>query len=201
MSNAKKSPANSASSAASSAASSSAAAAISASEAASSAAQAGTEALSNFFKVSQAGFEAIRSAAEKSYQQIASVSQEQSEQATKTAFKVYEELNASARDSADTISQTSTSLAKAFEDVGKALVGFAQQSIESNVSATKAIVGAKNPKEALDVQADWAKSSLDSFLVESNRLSDMSIKLANEAIEPIQERANETVTRIFKVVQ
>jgi phasin family protein len=163
--------------------------------------KAGTETMTTIFKTMQETMESMRSAAEKTYNQSMSMAQAQNEQATKAMFKGYEEMMAASQDMSKTMSDTTGALSKAFEDMGKMAIGYAQQAIESNVSATKALVGCKNPKEALDVQADWAKTSLDSCLVESNRMSDMSMKLANDAFEPLQKRANETVSRLFKAVQ
>jgi phasin family protein len=74
----------------------------------------------------------------------------------------------------------------------------AQESLEDSVAAGKALVGAKTLKEVIDVSSSLAKSSFDKMVAESSKLSQLSSKLAEEALAPINSRVNAAVQKITK---
>ncbi|MEC9182830.1 MAG: phasin family protein, partial [Pseudomonadota bacterium] len=68
-----------------------------------------------------------------------------------------------------------------------------------SVEATKAMMGAKTAKEFVEIQAEFARTSLDNFLSESTRLSEAAVKIANEAYEPLQKQLYTSFEKAFKV--
>jgi hypothetical protein len=50
----------------------------------------------------------------------------------------------------------------------------------------------------VDVQSDYARTSFDSLVNEGSKLSELGVKVANEALEPIQSRINVAVEKILK---
>ena len=90
-------------------------------------------------------------------------------------------------------------LTKGAETLGKAYYDFAQASAEASVEATKAMMTAKTVKDFVDIQSTFARSSFDNFLAESTRLSEMSVKLANEAFDPLKAQLNTGFEKAFKV--
>jgi len=89
-------------------------------------------------------------------------------------------------------------LAKAAEEMGKAIYGFTQASVEMGVQASKAMMGVKTLKDLMDVQSEYAKNSLDHLISGTSKISDMAVKVANEAMEPISQRVNEAIEKIGK---
>jgi phasin family protein len=77
-------------------------------------------------------------------------------------------------------------------------MAFARSSLEGNVAATKAILGAKNLREVVDLQSAYTRKSFDQALAESAKLTEMSVKVANEAMQPIQARVTVTVGKLIK---
>lgn len=55
-----------------------------------------------------------------------------------------------------------------------------------------------NFKQALEIQNEAAKTSFDKLMAEGNKITELSIKVANEAIEPIQARVNVAVEKLIK---
>jgi phasin family protein len=72
--------------------------------------------------------------------------------------------------------------------------------METSAQAAKALMGAKTLREAVDLQTDLAKSNFDKFIAESTKLSEMSVKVANEAFEPINARVNVAVEKLLKPI-
>ena len=91
-------------------------------------------------------------------------------------------------------------MAKGFETLGKTWMSFTQETMESGAQVAKALLGAKTLREAVDLQTDFAKTSFDKFVGESTKLSEMSVKVANEAFEPINARLNVAVEKLMKPV-
>jgi phasin family protein len=129
---------------------------------------------------------------------MVAATKDQVEKASKAAFKTYDDLNALNKDNLDAVMTSGTIVAKGYEAIGREVMAFAQSAMEANVAATKAMFGAKDPKEAFDLQAEYARNSMDKALAESAKLSEMSMSLAKEAFEPIQTRMNVTVESVMK---
>ena len=62
----------------------------------------------------------------------------------------------------------------------------------------QALLAARTLREAVDVQTDWAKTSFDKVVAESTKLSEISVKVANEAAEPINARFNAAIEKLLK---
>ncbi|ASG20639.1 MULTISPECIES: phasin family protein [Nitrospirillum] len=134
----------------------------------------------------------------KNYEQAVALTKEQVEKASKKAFEAYEELTAFNKETVDALVLSSTVLAKGLESLSKSFVAYAQSSLESSVSATKALLAVKTLREAVDLQSEFAKTSFDTLVSEATKTSELSVKLANEAIEPISARVNAVVTKFGK---
>lgn len=145
---------------------------------------------------------AARSAefAQKGYDQVLGAIREQVEKASLTAFKTYEELSKFQKDNYEAYVSASTILAKGLETVGRTWADFANEQLESAAQTAKALLGAKTLREAVDVQSEWAKASFDRFVAEATKVSEMTVKLANDAMAPISSRANATVEKMMKPV-
>ena len=127
-------------------------------------------------------------ASTKNYNQAVCMTKEQVEKASKAFFKSYDEATALNKDSIDAVMKAGEALTKGAETLGKAYYEFAQASAEASVEATKAMISAMSAKEFVEIQAEFARTSLENFLSENTRLSEVSVKVANEAFEPLQHQ-------------
>ncbi len=145
-------------------------------------------------KAMKAGTEA----ATKNYEKVLSMTQDQVEKASTAAFKGYDDFAAINKDTMDAVVQSGNIVAKGYEAIGKELMAFTQSSIEANVAATKALFGARNVREVMDLQSQYTRESFDKAMAESAKLSEMSVKMAKDAIEPIQARVNVVAQKMSK---
>ena len=136
---------------------------------------------------------------QKNFDQAVTVAKENMEKASAAAFKGYDQYATYSQANYDAITKSFGIMTKGFEDVSKAWFAYTQTSVDAGVDFSKKVMGAKSVNEIVDLQNDFAKSSFDSFVAESTKLSEMSVKTANEAIEPIKARVDETVVSISKV--
>lgn len=145
-------------------------------------------------------FKAGQDAAAKNYEQLFTVSKDQIEKTSQQLFKGYEELASFGKQNIDAVLQSQTIVAKGVEEMSKALFAFGQASLEVGVATGKAMLAVKNVRELVDLQTNFAKTSFDSLLAEGTKLSEIGVKVANEALEPINARVNATVEKLSKPI-
>ncbi len=146
----------------------------------------------------EANVQAAQEVAAKTVDQAVALTKEQVEKVSKQAFQTYDDLTAFNKDTVEAVVASSQILAKGFETVSKTWVAFAQSSMEQSVSAAKALMTVKTLREAMDLQAEFARTSFDTLVAETTKVSELSVKVANEAIEPISARVNAAVEKFGK---
>lgn len=146
----------------------------------------------------EAAVKAGTQAATKSYEQAVALVQEQVEKASSDIFQGYDEVATLGQANIDAYVQSSTLFAKGVEAMGKEMMGFAQASVDTSVANAQALFGARTLRELIDLQTDFSRSGFDSLVAESARLTELSVTLANETIEPIQARLNANVEKLMK---
>lgn len=137
-------------------------------------------------------------AATKGYEQAVAMTQEQVEKASSSVFNGYDEVTYLGRDSMDAYVESSTVFAKGFETFGKEVISFTQVAMDAGMAAAKSLATAKSFEEVIELQSEYSRSSFDSMLAESAKLTDLSIALANDAIEPLQSNMTTTVEKMMK---
>ena len=71
---------------------------------------------------------------------------------------------------------------------------------EEGVAAGKAVMGARTYHEVMELQSGFAQASMQRFLDTTTRLGEMSIKLTNEAFEPVNARLSAAVEKLTKPI-
>ncbi|MGF1612207.1 MAG: phasin family protein [Kiloniellales bacterium] len=110
----------------------------------------------------------------------------------------YEDLVDLQKDNFEAAVRAGTIVAKGYEAIGKEMMAFTQAALEANLAAVQAVLGAATLREAVDLQRDHLRKTLDEAVAEGGKLGEMSVKLASEAIAPIQARMNATVEHFVK---
>jgi phasin family protein len=83
--------------------------------------------------------------------------------------------------------------ATGLQDISKHVATNAQTAIEEGVTTFRALTSVKSMKEAFELQSSYAKSSLEKALAESGKLTETSLKLAEQAAAPLTARVNAAV--------
>jgi phasin family protein len=84
------------------------------------------------------------------------------------------------------------------QDLTKTITAAAKASFDESIATFKAITSAKSLKDALDLQAAYARSTLEKTLAESSKITDASFKLTEQALAPITARVTVAVEKISK---
>jgi phasin family protein len=84
------------------------------------------------------------------------------------------------------------------QDISKQMAASAQAQMDEGMSMFKALSSVKSLKEAFDLQSSIARSSMEKAVSETGRLTDASLKLAEEAIAPLTARVTLAVETFSK---
>ena len=94
--------------------------------------------------------------------------------------------------------QSGAIVAKGLEGIGQAWFGLTQASLYDGAATARAILGAKSPQQVLELQANYARATLDRLMIEGGKLSELSLAVANRAIEPIQSQVTAAAARLWR---
>ncbi len=104
------------------------------------------------------------------------------------------------RASLDSLVQASTVASKGYGAIGSAWFDFAKEAMAAQADAAEALMGARSWAELTEAQTGAAKGSFERTMAAGNRIADMSVKTAGDAMEPIRARAEDLVERYGKPV-
>lgn len=120
------------------------------------------------------------------------------EKASSAFYKNFDEMTSQGKDTLDAVVEATSRLTQGAEEINRALLGWTQQSLEQGVGTCKDLLDCKSLQDVIDLQATYAKSFFEGMFAEGTRLSEMSVRVANEAFEPVKERVNATMERMMK---
>lgn len=112
-------------------------------------------------------------------------------------IKTYENLFSFGKENVEALVQSGTLATKGFEEVSKAYAAYATENFNKATAAVKALASVKSPTEFVQLQAQFARESVDGFIAESRKLSEIANTVATSALEPLQARAK-AASSVFK---
>lgn len=142
-------------------------------------------------------------AAQKGFEQAQAAMKQQMDEASKhaaAAQKTIEEALAFGKGNFEAFVQASTILTEGMQDVARATMAFGQVAFAESIENAKALATVKSVREALDLQASFAKASTEKLVAESTKLSETSAKVAEKAMAPVMERVNLAVKTFGKPI-
>jgi len=116
------------------------------------------------------------------------------------AMKTTEELFAFGQGNLDAFMKSSQIWAAGMQDLSKQAAATTQANFDEAVSVFKTMSTVKSPKDAMDLQADLGRKSLEKAVAETGRLTDASLKLAEQAMAPITARVTLASEKFAKAV-
>ena len=114
------------------------------------------------------------------------------------AMKTAEELMSFSQGNLEAMVKCGQIWAAGVQDIGKQIAANAQASFDETMSTFKALSSAKSLKDAFDLQASLARSTLEKTVAESGKLTDASMKLTEQALAPLTARVNLAMEKFGK---
>ena len=126
------------------------------------------------------------------------MTKDQFDRAGGTMFKGFDDVAAFGKDNMEAVVTAGNIATKGWQDLGAAWFAFAKGAVDTNVAVMQAMMTVKSPQELVNIQSSYAKSTFDSFVAEGSKLSEMGVKVTNDAMAPINARVNATVEKFSK---
>jgi phasin family protein len=114
------------------------------------------------------------------------------------AMKTAEEFVAFSQGNVEAFVKSGQIWAAGVQDLTKQVAATAQATLDETMSTFKAMTSVKSLKDAMDLQASFARSALEKTMTESGKLTDASFKLTEQALAPITARMTLAVEKFAK---
>jgi phasin family protein len=134
------------------------------------------------------------------YQQFVAEAGERSQQFAAKSQKAAEELSELAKANVEAIVEAGRIYAGGAKALGQDVIASGREGIEQASDAVKTLAEAKSPAEFFQIQSELARASFDRIVAETSKLTERVVKLAGEAVEPLQTRASLNAERINTLV-
>ncbi|QQG36516.1 MAG: phasin family protein [Micavibrio aeruginosavorus] len=89
---------------------------------------------------------------------------------------------------------------KGTEDLIKTCMTLAQENASKNSEAIKTIMGCKTLNELTEVQNKLAQETFDGFMAGATKLSELTVKLTTDALEPINDQVSKSIKKATESV-
>ncbi len=103
-------------------------------------------------------------------------------------MKSAEEMVSFSQGNVEAIVKSSQIWAAGVQDLSKAFAATAQAQMDAAMAAMKALSTVKSLKDAVELQTTTTRSSVETVMAETGKLTDASMKLAEQAMAPIAAR-------------
>ncbi|WP_237215244.1 phasin family protein [Falsiroseomonas oryziterrae] len=123
---------------------------------------------------------------------------EQMTKQAETFFKAAEDAAEFGRGNIEAFTKSAQLMAVGFQDIGKQVFAATQALTDHALESAKALAAVKSLKEAADIQAAFAKASLERSMSEAAKLQEATYKLAETAYAPLTARVNLAVEKFGK---
>lgn len=113
-------------------------------------------------------------------------------------MKTTEEFFAFGQGNLEAIIKAGQIWATGMQDLSKQMTAGAQANLDETMAAFKAMSSAKTLKDAIDMQTGFARSTFEKSMTETGKLTDASMKLAEQALAPITARVTTAMDSFVK---
>ena len=114
------------------------------------------------------------------------------------AMKTAEELLAFNQGTFEALVQSGKIWSTGVQDITQQVVASAQASLDETLATYRALAAVKSLKEAVELQTSLARSAMEKAVSETGRITDASMKLAEQVIAPLTERFSLAVEKFAR---
>ncbi len=115
-----------------------------------------------------------------------------------TVMKTAEDMIAFGQGNVEALVKSGQIWAAGVQDLSKQLAATVQANLDETMGSFKAFSGVKSVKDAIDLQATFARTAMEKAMAETGRMTDASLKLAEQAMAPITARVTLAVETMVK---
>ncbi len=110
-----------------------------------------------------------------------------SEQSQQMAAR-FEEVAEFTKGNVDAMFASATKATESMKEIATEMLGYARASMDANLSALKDLSQSKDASEFMERQSAIAKSTMENFAKQAQKLNEMTMAAAKECSEPVNAR-------------
>jgi phasin family protein len=127
------------------------------------------------------GMEALEHVGDKSREALRS--------AASSTSRGYDELASQGTDGLDVMAASSRALFDTMQELHREWLSFAQAQFSESIEVGWEFARCRSPKDLLELQMRYTRSSADRILTEATKLAELSVRVASASLQPLQARA------------
>ncbi|OJJ11586.1 Phasin [Alphaproteobacteria bacterium AO1-B] len=98
----------------------------------------------------------------------------------------FDEIQKMSKDSMDMAMESFGSMSKGFQAIAAEVADYQKKSFEEGTAAVEKLVASKSLDTAFEAQADYVKTSYESFVGEMTKIGEMVTDLSKDAYKPYE---------------
>jgi phasin family protein len=123
------------------------------------------------------------------------------EKATQGVMKACEDASCMAKDHVDATMKAAAVVGKGMEEIMRNTSSLVQESMARGMEVSKTIMNAKSVPEAMNTHSEFMKDCFDTWVAATGKISEISARMAQEAMSPIAENTNNAINKISQKVK
>jgi competence protein ComEA len=123
------------------------------------------------------------------FERVGDKSREGLRSAALPASRGYDELASQGTDGLDAMAASGRALFDTMQELHREWLSFAQAQFRESMEAGWEFARCRSPKDLLEVQMRYTRSSADRIFTEATKLTELSVRVASASLQPLQGRA------------
>jgi hypothetical protein len=108
----------------------------------------------------------------------------------------FDDANPYGKEAMDSVLKSYSTVAKGFQAIATETAEYSKTSYEANVAHLEQLMSVRSFEAAIELNASFAKSAVEGYLAELNKLSEMYSDIAKQAYVPAQASAARTTEAV-----
>jgi phasin family protein len=140
----------------------------------------------------QEGVRQFQDAAER----MSGASNEAFKETVERSLDTLNQLNDVSKRNLEAVVSSLTAATRGAEALGAQAMNYGKSSMEQTAEAARALTAARSVQEAVELQTNFARTALESYLSEMNRMSETVAASVKDSLQPLNERATAAMEQI-----
>lgn len=102
----------------------------------------------------------------------------------------FEEIQKVGKDQLDQFSTSAASVARGLQAIATETTDFSKRSLESTSSHMEKLFGVRSLDTAIQLQTEFARTSVESFVAQATKIGEIYRDIAKEAFRPVESAMN-----------
>jgi phasin family protein len=115
--------------------------------------------------------------------------------AVEKSLTALNDMNTHSKSNLEAVVASVTAATKGAETLGAHALAYSKKSMEDQVAAAKALTSARSVQEVVELQTSWAKSTMEAYMAEMNKASEIVAASVKETMTPLNARVTAAVEK------